>query len=127
MTRQTSISAYNAIKENGLLSKRRWEVYDILFRFGPLTANEAFKKIATETGKSSSSFLSVSNARFTELRRNGLLVEAGERSCSITGVRVIEWDVTDKLPVKFEKPKKTKCKHCNGTGTIIEQQARFDI
>ena len=38
--RQTSIDCYNKIKAEGLLSKRRLEVYEILFHHGQLTANE---------------------------------------------------------------------------------------
>jgi len=127
MIRETSIEAYNQIKSNGLLSLRRWEVYDILFRKGPLTANEAFREIAMERGKRAQSLLSVSNARFTELRKIGVVKEVCERTCTLSGVKVIEWDVTDRLPVKLDKPEKHKCRTCNGKGYIQTQQARFDV
>lgn len=40
MARDTSREAYNKIKEMGLLSQRRWEVYDILYSHGPMTGGE---------------------------------------------------------------------------------------
>jgi len=45
MIRQTSIDAYRKIEAEGLLSKRRWQVYDILYEFGPMTGGECFAKL----------------------------------------------------------------------------------
>ena len=50
----------------------------------------------------------MSAARFTELRRLGVIYEKKERPCRVTGRNVIEWDLTDKLPVDFKNPNKTK-------------------
>jgi hypothetical protein len=124
MIRQTSIEAYNLIRDNGLLSKRRWEVYDILFHHGPMTANETFAKLYRNN---LGPFNAASNsaARFSELRNCGVVYEVRERQCTITGMKAIEWDVTDRLPVKFEKPTRVKCKYCNGTGLIKESQGRL--
>jgi len=102
VTRQTSIAAYHEIKDSGLLSRRRWEVYDVLFRKGPLTANEAFVAFAKESGRALL-FDSNTRARFTELRDMGVAVELGVRQCSITGMTTILWDVTDRLPVALPK------------------------
>lgn len=122
MTRKTSIEAYNTIKENGLLSKRRLEVYEALFEFGPCTGGELFRKANAKQKN-------IPNAnivtRLGELRRVGVVAEVGERKCAATGMNVIVWDVTDKLPLKLEKPIKSKCKTCNGKGYIVEQQARL--
>ncbi len=119
MIRETSIEAYNKIKADGLLSERRWQVYDILFQFGPATGNELLiqfrKKYGTLYGNSP-----VVTSRLGELREMGVAQELRERQCSVTGHQAIEWDVTDRLPVKFEKEKKHKCKHCNGTGFVSE-------
>lgn len=124
MVRRTSIEAYNAIRDQGLLSKRRWEVYDILFKNGPLTANEAFYKLYQgKLGPVNAA--SNSAARFSELRDRGVIYEVRERTCRITGMTVIEWDVTDKLPLRFEKPKRYKCKHCGGKGYTEESQAKL--
>jgi hypothetical protein len=125
MVRQTSITAYNQIKEEGLLSERRWQVYDTLFNHGPCTANELAKHFEKMN------FLLPGNVnlnivtRLGELRNMGVVSELKERPCRVTGMTVIEWDVTDRLPIKLEQPKKIKCKTCNGRGYIMEQQLKL--
>ena len=101
-TRQTSIDCYNQIKEQGLLSKRRLEVYEALLSTAPCTSSEAIRNAKTTFG-----VFGVSS-RFTELRDLGVIYEKGEKKCSITGRNVIEWDLTDRLPVKIKNPNKTK-------------------
>ncbi len=122
--RQTSIEAFNEIKNNGLLSQRRWEVYEALFNHGPCTANELRKHLAFKDGINVN--LNVVT-RLGELRNFGVVFEVRERQCSITGIVVIEWDVTDRLPIRFDKPKRLKCKYCNGKGYIEERQSKWDI
>lgn len=100
MKRQTSIAAYHKIRNEGLLSKRRWEVYDVMYHNGPLTSGEAFTILNRNRPAGA---LTQSRARFTELRELGLLREIGVRKCSVTGMNVILWDVTDKLPMSQEE------------------------
>jgi hypothetical protein len=100
--RQTSIDCYNEIKQTGLLSKRRLEVYEALLYSAPCTSSEAIRNAKTTFG-----VFGVSS-RFTELRDLGVIYERGEKECSITGRNVIEWDLTDKLPVNIKSSKKTK-------------------
>jgi len=119
MVRQTSIDAYNTIKNNGLLSKRRWEVYDALFNYGPLTATQIASKMP---GFKSQSVGANVHARLGELRSFGVVVELGEVECPETGNTVILWEVTNKLPTKARKQKKIKCEHCDGKGYFTEQQ-----
>jgi len=99
--RQTSIDVYHQIESEGLLSKRRWEVYHILFNHGPMTSNETFdySKLHGVDG-----YRHNANARMTELRELGVVQEIGTTLCSKTGRRVILWDVTSNLPK--EPPKK---------------------
>ena len=97
--RQTSIDCYNKIKQEGLLSKRRLQVYESIYNSAPCTASEVFKEKNLKTNQS---------GRFTELRDLGVIYEKGERTCSITGKNVIEWDLTDRLPVNIKNPNKTK-------------------
>lgn len=92
-TRQTSIDCYNQIKANGLLSKRRLEVYEAILKNAPCTSSEAMAGNLNGTN-----VLSQSRARFTELRKLGVIYERGYRKCKITGRNVIEWDLTDKVP-----------------------------
>ncbi len=102
MVRDTSIEAYREIRDNGLLSRKRLEVYDILYRHGPLTGAQVSKRSAGHSAVSET----VRN-RITELRDMGAVTECGTVDCPITGKRVILWDVTANLPTALPT-KKTK-------------------
>lgn len=117
MTRQTSIEAYRKIKHDGLLSERRWQVYDILFEYGPLTGAEAAIAYRKKYGASSPSNPNILT-RLGELRDQGVAEEIKETICSITGQTVILWDVTERLPDKIKKKPKQKCLLCKGTGYL---------
>jgi hypothetical protein len=56
----------------------------------------------------STNVLSQSRARFTELRELGVIYEKGIKKCSVTGRNVIEWDLTDRLPIIIKKSTNTK-------------------
>ena len=99
-TRQTSIDCFNEIRENGLLSGRRLEVYEAILKNAPCTTNEALQDVYSGSHGVGS--------RTTELRDVGVIYEKGEKKCSITGRNVIEWDLTDRLPVNLKKTNKTK-------------------
>ena len=107
-TRQTSIECYNKIKEQGLLSNMRFKVYEAILKKAPCTSGEAFATMTTKENQ-----ISQSRARFTELRELGVIYEKGEKKCSITGRSVIEWDLTDRLPVNVKNPNKTKKQRLN--------------
>jgi hypothetical protein len=124
-TRQTSIEAYNKIKENGLLSQRRFEVYDYVFGNGPTTARGAVKALSKKRGEQVAISFSSYAARFSELRDVGVLAEVGTTIDKDTGCEVILWDVTDRLPIKLDKPKRIKCKACNGKGYFETQQGKL--
>lgn len=119
--RPTSIQTYREIRDSGLLSKRRWEVYDALYEHGPCTANELFKKWKVR------SFVTQQNIhpRLGELRELGVVAELEKRRCEVTGREAYVWITTDDMPVKFEKPKLYKCTHCKGKGTFTEQQTKM--
>lgn len=92
--RQTSIDCYRQIQAQGLLSKQRFEVYEAICNSAPCTSSEAMKGRLNST-----SVLSQSRARFTELRELGVIYEKGIKKCTVTGRNVIEWDLTDRLPI----------------------------
>jgi DNA-binding transcriptional ArsR family regulator len=92
MTRRISADAYHRIEAEGLLSKRRFQVYSLLYHHGPLTIAEACAQLATTVSERSFS------PRFAELRDLGVVDEVGERQCRVTGNNVIAWDVNEKLP-----------------------------
>ena len=104
MRKQTSTDTYNKIKASKLLSKRRFEVYEALFQFGPLTANDVVRRMkssghyeANQTGW---------NARFSELEKMGVIEEVGRKNDDVSGHECIVWDVTDKLPTPLPKNNK---------------------
>lgn len=117
--RKTSLESYKTIKENGLLSQRRFETYELLFKHGPATAMELRKYFPKNSVDSQI------RARLNELREHGVAYERRERVCNVTGMNVIEWEVTDRLPLKLEKKEKIKCKSCKGKGYIVEQQIKL--
>lgn len=119
--RGTSLAAYNAIKENGLLSARRFQVYEIIFKNGPVNCRQiieiASKGNVTNTGAFS--------GRLSELEKLGVIAEHHTGPCPITGHETVFWIATEKLPVKWEKPQRVKCCQCDGKGYIEETQAKL--
>lgn len=94
MIRETSIETFLQIKREGLLSKRRQEVYECLYNHGPLTANEVFTRLNLPTNQS---------GRFTELEKLGVIKEQSVRVCRVTGRRATAWITTNGLPKEPEK------------------------
>ena len=93
-TRQTSIDCFNKIKQEGLLSKMRFQVYSALLSMGkPSTTREVYETMDV---------IKQEATRFTELRNLGVIYEVQNRKCTITGRTAIEWDLTDRLPVKIK-------------------------
>ena len=102
--RQTSIDCYNQIKANGLLSDLRLLTYHAMLNSAPCTAGELQKYIELNEIKVKHSWKLLS-----QLRDLGVIYEKSIKECSVTGRSVIEWDLTDKLPIKKEnKPIVTK-------------------
>lgn len=99
--RKTSAKVYKRIEKEGLLSKMRFLIYSCLYQSGPLTASEVFHTLKLKTNQS---------GRFTELREIGVIREIGTTECSMTGNKVILWDVTDKMPRKTSIVEKRKKK-----------------
>lgn len=97
MKRKTSIETYNMIKDSGLLSRRRFEVYEVLFFHGPLSAHEVVE-IARKKYAANGANQTGWNARISELERAGVIESVGEKVNPTSGFKNIVWDVTDKLP-----------------------------
>jgi len=98
MVRDTSIKIYNEIKNNGLLSKRRFQVYEVLFDYGPLTGAQVARIVIKKYG--SWGYSETIRNRLTELRDWGCVSELDTVVCPISGNSVNLWDVTLKLPKK---------------------------
>lgn len=102
MTRDTSIEAYHAIKESGLLSAKRWQVYDILFEHGPLTATGISKYILDFDTAIGSAHRNV-HARLDELKKMTVVAEVGKTTCPLTNMTVYKFDVTENMPVPLDR------------------------
>lgn len=90
MTRLTSMEAYQEIQSSGLLGKRQKHAYNVLYEHGPLTGNELSEEMK----------IPGQWKRCSELKNKGLVIEVGERRCSVTGVNCYIWDVTGEFPKK---------------------------
>ena len=104
-TRQTSIDCYNQIKIDGSLSKMRFKVYEAIFLNPKQTAGELSQFLNSTGVKIRHGSV---NGRLTELRELSVIYEKDVRPCKVTGRNVIEWDLTDKLPVEIKSSIKTK-------------------
>ena len=121
-TRQTSIDCYNQIKNSDLLAKRRFETFEAIFKSAPCTRQEALEHTNPLNA------LSLSAARFTELRRLGVIYEVRVRECRVTGRNVIEWDLTDALPINIKSSIKTKKHRVNDAlNSLRELYKKKDI
>ena len=109
-TRQTSIDCYNQIKAEGLLSKLRLATHYAMLYSAPCTAGELQIYIDKNGIKVKHAWKLLS-----QLRDLGVVYEKTERKCNVTGRVVIEWDLTDRLPIKPTTTSNTKKQRVSDT------------
>lgn len=97
--RSTSLKVYLQIESEGLLSRMRWLVYAWLYTYGPATGREVNKGLT----------IPHAHVRLHELQQQGVVMETGTKTCSVSGRESISWDVTSNLPSTFV-PVKRKSK-----------------
>jgi hypothetical protein len=100
--RKTSLEAYATIRDNGLLSKRRFEVYEYLYQYGPLTIADLCARFQKHHYNGSFA------GRISELAEMGVIEAVGEKVNDYSGMKAILWDVTDALPRKLDHKQKRK-------------------
>ena len=84
------------------------------------TSIDCYNKIKAN-GLLSKSRLQVYEALYkTELREQGVIYEKGEKKCNITGRNVIEWDLTDNLPIKLNVTQTIKQQKVSQALSLIE-------
>jgi hypothetical protein len=105
--RKTSLESYRTIRESGVLSQRRFQVYEILYENGPMTGSEAALRFKSLYGLRTPNQANIVT-RLGELRDMGIAEEVRTRTCSVTGMNVIEWDVTSNLPVSMKRKVKRR-------------------
>lgn len=107
MPREKSLSAYEEIKSKNLLSKRRFQVYEIMVENDPLTLtpNEIWEEMKQRDPINSR--LNI-HARLKELKQLGVIEEASYRLCSQTNIKAVTHTVTGALPSGRVKKSATK-------------------
>jgi hypothetical protein len=103
---QTSVDAYKTITDSGLLSRKRMEVYEEIYKFQPISINTLIRNLCV-TGYNTGSI----TGRISELQRLGVIAAWGTEIAP-TGHEVILWKTTDQLPGKI--PKKPTRKQLEG-------------
>ena len=104
---KTSLQAYKELEATGSLSKRRLQICKTLAAARKaLTASEICVEMWKAVGQSVPRD-SVS-PRLAELRRMGLVREAGTKKCSVTGKTTLTWQFTAEKPKKLEMLKKPR-------------------
>jgi hypothetical protein len=107
-TRKTSSEAYHYLINTNLLRGKQALIIERLAIFGDATSGEVVAALAAEhlTDRSLRN-VNAWRARFTELQERGLIVEAGERECDVTGRRAIVWRFTGRTkPLKRTRIKR---------------------
>lgn len=97
-TRQTSVDAYNSLIRNDKIRRIHKIIYDLLYKFGPLTAAEVWFK--ARTGSRIDSF----RPRMAELERMRMIEPVGMRKCYVTTHNCMIWDVTENLFIPAPRP-----------------------
>ena len=102
MVQKTSVETYHAIKNSGLISEKRMNVFDI-FYLNPtgLTGSEV-SEIYRKENPTSQHSETIRN-RITELFQMGVLAEVGVVECQFSKRNVMKWCCIDKMPIPLEK------------------------
>lgn len=100
--RDTSIEAYKNIIESGYLSAILIKVFDIIFRFGPMTSREANEHFVEIHGGDDN--LNQLRSKISLLQDLGVIKTTDKVKCSDTLKNVYRFDVTGRMPTKVKKP-----------------------
>lgn len=84
MVRQTSLEAFEKIRKDGSLSRKRWEVYEALYECGPATSNELLRHLQTVKHVKFQNHSNITT-RLGELRDMGVSFELDVVTDPITG------------------------------------------
>jgi hypothetical protein len=102
MVKTTSIETYHSIKDSGVLSEKRMNVFDIFYENpNGLTGSEV-SEIYKGKFPSSKHSETIRN-RITELCQMGVILEMGVSECPYTKRKVMKWCCVDRLPIPLEK------------------------
>lgn len=97
MVRDTSLAVYRDLEQSGALSRLRLLVAKDVAEHGPTTQAETNRRF-TAGSKHAFSF----PQRFSELEEMGVIRAVGTRKCTVTGRDCLTWDLTGRMPTKFQ-------------------------
>jgi len=100
--RSTSLAAYHKITASGLITGVRRKVFDIIYKYGPITMNEVFIEYLSDIPQATQT------PRYAELEKMNSIGTVGKHPDRHTGVEGVLWDITGENPKKLPKriPKK---------------------
>jgi len=91
---QTSIDSYQAVLNDGTIAKSQKDLFAYLYNNGSKTGNEVNRHFGARH-----------NRRLSELKKRGLVREAGTKVDPFTKMSCVLWEVTGEMPrAKVEKP-----------------------
>lgn len=92
MIRETSVLAYQDLKDSGKLGESQQRVFETLCKYPDATANEITAIILADDGFSYTT--NNIRSRFAELRNLGLVFNPpGKRTCMVNGRKCLTWAV----------------------------------
>lgn len=97
----TRDDVYQQIAKSGLLSKSKFETYDLVYKHGPLTSAE-LHQMATQN-MVDAKVRSEYHPKINELRCQGVVAAIGKRKCNVTGKIATLWKITGRIPKKEER------------------------
>lgn len=108
-TQPTSRESYRLLVESGALKGKQAKALDAVMRHGPATSGEIIQTLGPN--------VNLWRARFTELQGKGMIVEVGQRRCTITGRTAIVWQYSGRT-------KPLELQHRVGRKALIGMLAR---
>jgi hypothetical protein len=114
MTRDTSLSAYDAAMTSGMITRLEKVVYKHVYENQGATGSVAQYEVTAAYGDMNRSF----GPRFATLVKRQMLCEVGRKIRSSTGREVLAYRTTDNLPIALPKPPRAARKILN---TLISQ------
>ena len=96
--RTTQVEAFTTIKENGLLSQLRFIVYEAIYMLQGETRGVTSGELDRYISERQGGWTRSASPRLSELVALGVIKEAGQRKCSVSGQTVIEYRSTGELP-----------------------------
>lgn len=99
-----------------LLPPARLRTYDFVYGNGPVTARQVDDALGRDYHK-----------RLPELLAQGVLVQVGTTTCPVSHQQVYLWDITDRLPVPFKKPKPAASTLTGRAKAIAEIEAAIPV